>query len=206
MTGKVKFMDDRGVNPLVKEDKIFQAALDEFSCNNFESASLNSILKAIKMNKGSFYYRFYDKTDLYLSMIHKIGLDKLDFFMSHPMPLTDTSDFFGYLKQMSIMSLKYAHHEPRYSSFFRFYLSESESLKNLIISCFPDFGKDFLMNLIETGISNRQFDSKYSVEFIHTTVSIYLNNIDKLIEPEMDENELLNEVDQLIRFLKNGLS
>ena len=206
MTGKVKFLDDQSVNPLVKEDKIFQAALDEFSCNNFESASLNSILKAIKMNKGSFYYRFYDKTDLYLSMIHKIGLDKFNFFAENPMPSADTSDFFSYLKQMAIMSLKYAHHEPRYSSFFRFYLSESESIKNLIISCFPDFGKDFLMNLIEIGVKNSQFNPKYSVDFIHITVSIYLNNIDKLIEPEMDESDMLNEVDQLILFLKTGLS
>ncbi len=206
MTGKVKFLDDHNVNPLVKEDKIFQASLDEFSCNNFESASLNSILKAIKMNKGSFYYRFYDKTDLYLSMIHRIGLDKLDFFMEHPMPSTDTSDFFGYLKQMSIMSLKYAHHEPRYSSFFRFYLGESENMKNLIISCFPDFGKDFLMSLIENGKKDNQFNPIYSTDFIHTTVSIYLNNIDKLIEADMDEKDMLKEVDQLIRFLKSGLS
>ena len=35
MPGKVKFLDDQSINPLVKEDKVFQAALDEFSSNSF---------------------------------------------------------------------------------------------------------------------------------------------------------------------------
>lgn len=206
MLGKIKFLEDQVLNPLLKEDRIFQAALDEFSCNTFESASLNNILKAIKMNKGSFYYRFYDKTDLYLSMVHRIGLDKLDFFLHDQMPSLDRSDFFAYLKQLAIMSLKYAHHEPRYFNFFRLYLSESEHIRNLTIACFPEFGKDFILDLIEMGKAGNQFNPTYSTEFIHKTLSIYLNNIDKLIESDMDETDMIQVVDQLILFLKNGLS
>jgi len=69
MKSPMKYKDEQKENPLIAKPELFQAALDEFSQKSFNEASLNDILKAVQMNKGSFYHRFYDKTDLYLCMM-----------------------------------------------------------------------------------------------------------------------------------------
>lgn len=48
---------------------LFEATLDCFSSRSFESASLNDILRASGVNKGSFYYRFPDKRTLYFALL-----------------------------------------------------------------------------------------------------------------------------------------
>jgi len=52
-----------------KRAAILEAARDEFSRNGFEQSSLNEILKTAGISKGSFYYYFEDKVDLYATTI-----------------------------------------------------------------------------------------------------------------------------------------
>ncbi len=54
---------------LIMNDRLYQAALDEFCSKQFDFASLNDILKKSDFNKGSFYYRFTDKFDLFQSLV-----------------------------------------------------------------------------------------------------------------------------------------
>ena len=51
---------------------LFDATLDEFSVRDFEAASLNEILKRSGFNKGSFYYRFSDKFELYAALLETV--------------------------------------------------------------------------------------------------------------------------------------
>jgi hypothetical protein len=45
-------------NPLLRFPKLQEAAINEFSLNKFEDASLNDILKNADMSKGSLYHHF----------------------------------------------------------------------------------------------------------------------------------------------------
>ncbi len=54
---------------LKSQDKLFQATLNEFATYRFKEASLNRIIKTSEYNKGSFYYRFKDKLDLYFALV-----------------------------------------------------------------------------------------------------------------------------------------
>lgn len=65
----LKWMADGGVNPLDQSPALYEATLTEFAEHSFRDASLNEILKAAGMNKGSFYYRFADKMELYLPSV-----------------------------------------------------------------------------------------------------------------------------------------
>jgi AcrR family transcriptional regulator len=80
---KLKWIADGVKNPLETNNSLFEAALTEFSMHSFRNASLNNIIKEAGMHKGSFYYRFFNKLDLYLSLIYRMGREKLDFFDKH---------------------------------------------------------------------------------------------------------------------------
>ena len=68
-------------NPLYANEALWDAALGEFSGHSFGEASLNEILKTAGINKGSFYYRFNDKKDLYLSVFSRLADEKLELFL-----------------------------------------------------------------------------------------------------------------------------
>ena len=54
-----------------KQERLFEAAANEFSDHGFEGASLNRIIESAGMSKGSLYYYFDDKSDLYATVIER---------------------------------------------------------------------------------------------------------------------------------------
>ncbi len=52
--------------PPGQQQAILRAAFDEFATHGFRSASLNRIIDAAKISKGSMYYYFDGKEDLYV--------------------------------------------------------------------------------------------------------------------------------------------
>lgn len=204
MNSPIKYKDEEKQNPLIAKPELFQAALDEFSKKSFHEASLNDMLKAVQMNKGSFYHRFYDKTDLYLCMMEMIALDKVDYMRERIAAPNVSLDFFEQLKLFSIAGLEYAQHEKRYYSFWRNYLAESTELKNIVKRAFPDMANDFLDQLIVKAISSGQFSCTYSSDFIRNTISIFFYNMDAFIENSTEETEIVSVVEQFVSFLKHG--
>jgi ABC-type multidrug transport system ATPase subunit len=59
---------------LKSNKNLFDATLLEFSEKSYDVASLNTIIKQSDFNKGSFYYRFNDKFDLYSALMADIFL------------------------------------------------------------------------------------------------------------------------------------
>jgi AcrR family transcriptional regulator len=51
--------------PADQQQAILRAALDEFATHGFSAASLNRIIEAAGISKGSMYYYFDDKAELY---------------------------------------------------------------------------------------------------------------------------------------------
>lgn len=204
MNSSIKYKDEQKQNPLIAKPELFTAALDEFSRKSFHEASLNDMLKAVQMNKGSFYHRFYDKTDLYLCMMEMIALDKVEYMRERVKSPQTSSDFFEQLKLLSIAGLEYAKHEKRYYSFWRNYLAESTELKYSVKIAFPELANDFLEQLIVEAISSRQLSAHYSKDFICKTISIFFYNLDAFIGEDTEESEIVAVVEQFICFLKQG--
>ena len=55
-----------------RRDCILSAARKEFIRNGYEGASLNTIAGEAGISKGSLYYYFEDKTDLYLTVLREV--------------------------------------------------------------------------------------------------------------------------------------
>ncbi len=54
-----------------RQEAILAAAGDEFAANGYGGASLNRIIEAAGISKGSLYYYFDDKADLFASVIEE---------------------------------------------------------------------------------------------------------------------------------------
>lgn len=54
-----------------RQEKILRAAGEEFAEKGFEAASINRIILASGMSKGSVYYYFEDKADLFATVVER---------------------------------------------------------------------------------------------------------------------------------------
>lgn len=63
--------------PKDKEDRIYKAALDEFSDNGYKNASTNNIVKESGISKGALFNYFVNKRNLYLYVV-KRALETLE--------------------------------------------------------------------------------------------------------------------------------
>lgn len=61
--------------PEEKRSKLLHAAFDEFSAHAYEDASINAIIQAAEISRGSFYQYFADKDDLYF-FLHSMARHK----------------------------------------------------------------------------------------------------------------------------------
>jgi AcrR family transcriptional regulator len=66
-----------------KQEAILQAAGEEFAKKGFQGASINRIILKSGMSKGSVYYYFEDKADLFVTVIEK-GTHRLILEMGLP--------------------------------------------------------------------------------------------------------------------------
>lgn len=202
---KMKWRDEHSENPLKKNPELFHASLDEFAAKSFHEASLNDILKAVKMNKGSFYYRFYDKMDLYLSLFHKIGMDKLEYFKRYSAADPFPEDFFERIKKIARLGLSYAKTENRYFGFWRKYLSEAPAIHYTVKDNFKELSSDIFSGMVAAARDQGQFSPAYSDGFIGSITELLLNHMDSLIPPDICDEHILSITDQLADFMKKGL-
>ncbi len=57
-----------------QQQRILQAAIDEFSAHGFHDASLNQVIEAAGISKGSLYYYFDGKDDLIAANAAEVNL------------------------------------------------------------------------------------------------------------------------------------
>lgn len=201
----MKWKDENSENPLIKNDDLYHAALDEFSKRSYHQASLNDILKAVKMNKGSFYYRFYDKMDLYLSLFHRVGMHKLAFFQEHQHEEPFPAGFFDQIRMMTRLGLLFARQENRYYLFWRNYLSEEQRIHNIMRENFAYLADDRMEEMISGAKSRGELDENYSNQFLESVIKLLVYHLDTLIGADLTDEEVLKRVDELVRFMKSGL-
>ncbi|HKL47573.1 MAG TPA: TetR/AcrR family transcriptional regulator [Candidatus Izemoplasmatales bacterium] len=65
---------------LIENQKVFEETLNEFSEKSYDLASVNEIIKRSRYNKGSFYYRFKDKRELYISLLDYVFVKQIESF------------------------------------------------------------------------------------------------------------------------------
>lgn len=206
MRGFRKHVDENFENPLLKREDWYTAALDAFSQQYFDDVSLNAVLSAAGMSKSSFYFKFYDKLDIYLCMMERGAAEKVTFLSEQMKAIEMSQDFFERLHVIALGSMQFAKHDPRFYIFWRTYLGDSEHIKKKMHETFPDAGSDMLGPMIDEAIDSNQISQRYDRQFVYDAVNLYFTNMDSFVDASMSDDEVMAKVDQVIHFLKSSLS
>ncbi|MBK9208259.1 MAG: TetR/AcrR family transcriptional regulator [Anaerolineales bacterium] len=85
--------------PQEKRTIITNAAVDEFAAYGFEAASINRIVAASGIAKGSFYQYFEDKMDVFRHLLDLLTQEKVEFFKDKhpPSPSQSVFDYFRWV-------------------------------------------------------------------------------------------------------------
>ncbi len=135
--------------------RILDTARAEFLQHGYEGASINRIIQAAGINKGSLYYYFEDKADLFVrvvqdaqdEMIRCVAALDLDEVLKDP-----PRDFWGYLENASLQKIAFAIHHPdltRLSS--DFLLQASKPGAPARFTAFMRQARDLLGTLLKMG-------------------------------------------------------
>jgi len=94
-----------------EQNRVVEAALEEFANNDYENASLNNIISKAGISKGSMYHYFAGKEDLYLYLV-QCALKIKSQFLSKALaesvlPLSEMS-FFENLEFQILASIDFA--------------------------------------------------------------------------------------------------
>jgi AcrR family transcriptional regulator len=199
-----KWLEAGTTNPLDESPALYDAALMEFAAHSFRDASLNDILKAAGMNKGSFYYRFRDKMELYLSLLYRVGVEKMRLFQEHDVSRT-SSGFFDEFRNMALIGLKLAKKDPRFVVFSRRILQEEAQVRERITACFGDMRASLLTDMVERAKASGEFRPELKTETAVYVIETLLVHMDELVPADWDDESILSAVDQLLDVVRLGI-
>ena len=199
-----KWLEAGATNPLDESPALYDAALMEFAAHSFRDASLNDILKAAGMNKGSFYYRFRDKMELYLSLLYRVGVEKMRLFQEHDVSHT-SSGFFDEFRNMALIGLKLAKKDPRFVVFSRRILQEEAQVRERITACFGDMRASLLTDMVERAKASGEFRPELKTETAVFVIETLLVHMDELVPVDWDDESILSAVDQLLDVVRSGI-
>jgi AcrR family transcriptional regulator len=100
--------------PLEKRERIIEAAIDEFSRNDYREARINEIVRLSSIPKGSFYQYFEDKKDLFRYVIDLLYEKKMK-VISAVMNSAMNASVFQTLRLMAEAAIEMAEENPRLS-------------------------------------------------------------------------------------------
>lgn len=199
-----KWLEAGAANPLDESPALYDAALMEFAAHSFRDASLNDILKAAGMNKGSFYYRFRDKMELYLSLLYRVGVEKMRLFQEHDVSRT-SSGFFDEFRNMALIGLKLAKKDSRFVVFSRRILQEEAQVRERITACFGDMRASLLTDMVERAKASGEFRPELKTETAVFVIETLLVHMDELVPVDWDDESILSAVDQLLDVVRSGI-
>lgn len=182
-----------------KKERIFDAALQEFSTRSFSQASLNQIIKNAGIPKGSFYQYFENKEDLYLYMREVVSKEMTE-LLSSINGINSDADVFEVIMQETREFLERGKVKPGYvEAAMLNKLDNSEFIKKIRKSSNDRYVK-MLERDKESGLIKPEVDSELVINMISTfSLNEYFRN-------RSDKESYLKNLGDAIKIIKEGIA
>jgi AcrR family transcriptional regulator len=190
-----------------KQQRIMEAATDEFAERTFKEAKLSNIIRSANIPRGSFYQYFSDKKDLYKYLFDLMAQRKIE-FMSDLLPNPEHMSFMDLFEELYIRGIKFAKSDPRFVKISRNLLLSGSNMMHEIFGDNLELGKQYYINYIETdkqlGRIRADVDTELLADFVmQTTTNIAFNEISR--GEELDIDHMFDRVIKMITILKKGI-
>jgi AcrR family transcriptional regulator len=195
-----------------KKEALIKAALDEFTEKNFSEASLNTIIKQAGISKGSFYYHFENKENLYLYLLNHAFNAKWEFIRTrgNQNPATlEKVDLFAKIKIQARLGAEFAAAYPQYYQLaLKFSSEKGHEIYSTALNMLGNKSENIIIEMVETAIKNGNIKDHFSRDFVVKILSYLINHFNEIFEyQEGDElDKLIADLDNFVDFLKHGLS
>lgn len=208
--------------PEDKRDLIVSAAVEEFSCADYDTASINQICKRSNIAKGSFYQYFKDKLDLYV-YIMTIAVEKKISFFTTVLDHSKTLTLLEQIRLLFIKGIEFTAEYPQYAALGEQFtgednitaksavMKEGEKQSELLFAQMIDRAK-------EKGEVNSTVDTmalSLLLQSLNKTISEYLtsrsdsvDHADKGVDRAKNTNkneDMIKLVDSLLNIVYSGI-
>lgn len=180
-----------------KKDRIFGAALKEFSARTFSQASLNQIIKNAGIPKGSFYQYFEDKEDLYL-YLREVASREMTELLSNISGMDLDADVFDVIMHETVEFLERGKIKPGYvEAMMLMEMDDSEFIKKMRKSSSNRY-VEMLERDKQRGLIKPEVDSKLVINMI-STFSLY-----EFFRNGSEKEMYLKNFNEAIKIIKAG--
>lgn len=137
-----------------KQESILSVAAQEFAENGYSKASVNRIIEAAGLSKGSLYYYFEDKSDLFSTVLERAITRLLEAAGWFDLENTTPENFWDTTLEMTHRAMALAGQDEWWVQLGRAYhrfmddAEDQEAVQRLL-----DFGRDWWSGLVERGQS-----------------------------------------------------
>ncbi|MBR0599316.1 TetR/AcrR family transcriptional regulator [Sinanaerobacter chloroacetimidivorans] len=181
-----------------KKDRIFDAALQEFSIRTFSQASLNQIIKNAGIPKGSFYQYFDNKEDLYLYMLEEVSKEKTE-ILSHIEGMDPDADVFEVIERRTREFLERGKVKPGYvEAAMLMEIDNSEFIRKIRKSSADRYVKMAERDKAR-GLIKPEVDSELVINMISTF------NLNEYFRNGSDKERYLKNLGDAIKMIKEGV-
>ncbi|MDX8367945.1 TetR/AcrR family transcriptional regulator [Cytobacillus sp. IB215665] len=194
-----------------RKQELLEAALDVFSQKSYEDASLNSIIKKAGISKGTFYYHFGDKQELYIFLLESSSKAKWDFINNKIHEYKERNaeiDIFDMFKLQARIGVEFAITFPKYYKLTKMMLKEKNNeIFEVAINTLGRDSGEILVNMIDKAVEDGIFKEEFPRDFIVKSVSYMFSHFNEIFneEDDFDLNRTLQNLELFVDFMKYGL-
>ncbi|NLX61860.1 MAG: TetR/AcrR family transcriptional regulator [Tissierellia bacterium] len=203
-----------------KREELINIAMKEFGEKGYENASLNNILKETGISKGTFYYHYKNKEDLYMHLLDIITEEKLKFMSKEMNALGPSQSVFDKFKILIKAGMKFANTNPTIDKFAqgfikeigtkayeermkKYFLSRREFLQSLLQK-YGFKSMDYIGDLIEEGYGKGEIRQDLPKDFVKRLVNHTFTNL-RVISAAENLEEYEQAANYLVNILKDGI-
>lgn len=187
---------------LKSNENLYRETLKEFSSFSFDVASLNTIIKNSEFNKGSFYYRFNDKLDLYLALFYDIIVKQYDAISKLKSIILNDNTLETYLNILFESQYDLFCENPLFISFIRNFYNESLDFKNSIISMSESPLIDVFLNILKKEYLCKLMLKPDDIQFLVYQIELTYYNYDSYLKTNSKDYFS----DKIVNFLLSGIN
>jgi TetR/AcrR family transcriptional regulator len=195
-----------------RKEELLEAALDEFTRNSFEEASLNTIIQQAGISKGSFYYHFKNKEDLYIRLLKRAFDAKWRFIALKSSQISDSAaqtDLFEHIKIQARLGVEFAIAYPKYYRLGRMFSGElGRPIYEIGLKALEAESENKINQLVDRAMENGCIREEFSRDFVQRVLGFILMHFNEIFNSPEDghlENMIAN-LDRFVNFLKYGFS
>lgn len=205
--------------PNDKRELILDIAIEEFANNNYQNASVSSIVAKAGIAKGSFYQYFEDKQDLYLYLIQLAGEEKKR-YLENSTPPDPQMHLFDFLRWVIREGARFEFSKPLLAQVASRALFSDKPLGDSPLLHLQTMVKTYYQGLVQLGkaqgVIDPTLDDELGVFLLSTTFNNFGKfileknqvNLDELANGNFDYKSIHMEdlTDQIIGILEKGLA